>query len=32
MGYNRKPMFRDVLENGWSGNEDLEAATGGVFL
>ena len=25
-------MFRDVLENGCSGKEDLEAATSGVFL
>ena len=32
IGYNRKPMLRDVLENDCSGKEDLEAATGGVFL
>ena len=25
-------MFRDVLENDCSGKEDLEAATGDVFL
>ena len=31
IGYNRKPMLRDILENGCSGKEDFEAATGGVF-